>query len=401
MSVERTRRFLIRGNQTYQASGDFRLDFNDVPVLALGHTYVRWVELALDINWLNTNAAAQTVPEPIAHNVLKSLQARISGGHVFYDHATQAGQALMTELWQTSGIRPESNGDAVVPGSGTNGGVLTTRMKFCVPIGYLFGAAEGDDYNVTLKELQKGQASLEFVWANGAVGGNFDTATGAPGTVSIQSASIRAATIVMIARPEARVAPLLTRKTQVLSGVEERPLTANHVVHYMGEMPTWDSATAANRRTEVFITTGRTLIQQLDFDGVNVVENVYSQDAITIWNRKASTAVDRIGQLEAGAAEVLPIYSPSVDFGKVTHKPSSREHPVLKLEGTPTTPRLLIVMSRLLTDTNTAESANLMGVAYDDSASVAKTLSKTDLDRKSGNGAFNRLPRKLSAPASA
>lgn len=392
MSVERVRRFQVRGAQGFANGGEFRLDFNDVPVLSLGHTYVRWVELAIDIRWANSGAGAETVPEPLAHNVLRQLQCRIAGGHTFFDFASQAGEALLKAQWLLSGTRAESPGDAVVGAGGT----LDQRYKILIPIGYLFGAAEGDDYNVPLKELQKGQASIECNWANGGAGGEFDDTAGATGEVTITAAnsSVRRATIVMIARPEARVGPYLTFKSQVLAGVEERPLTGNHVVHLLAEVPT-SSTVVANRRAEQFIGVARTSCTQLDFDGVNVVEGVDAPELVTLWNRKATTAVDRITQHEAGTTEALPIYSPHVNFAKVTHKPSSREHPVLRLEGTPATPRLLYVMSRLLDERAEADSAQLMGVAYDPALSSAKTLAKTELAASSKAGAYYRLPRKL------
>jgi hypothetical protein len=390
MSVERIRRFQVRGDRSFASNGEFRLDFNDVPVLSLGHTYVRWVELAIDVLWANAGGAPAVVPEPIGMNILRQIQCRIAGGHTFVDMASQAGEGLYKAIWQTEGKRGESPGNATVPAGGT----VAVRYKVCIPIGYLFGAAEGDDYNVPLKELQKGQASIECNWANGAAGGDFDTGAGVV-TVTAASTAVRRATIVMIARPEARVGPYLTYKQQVLAGVEERPLTGNHVVHYLGELPNHTGLAAASRLTEQFIGVARTTITQLDFDGVNVVESIDAPDAITLWNRKAKTAVDMLTQHEAATTEILPIYSPHCEYAKVTHKPSSREHPVLRLEGTPATPRLLYVLSRLLDERAEAESAQLMGVAADHAASTAKSIAKTEVSRESKAGAFYRLPRKL------
>lgn len=392
MSVERTRRFQVRGAQQYTPGGEVRLDFNDLSPLSLGHTYVRWVELAVDVRF-NSAAGAATVPEPVAHNIIKSIKCGFAGGHTFFDLSSQAGEALFKAIWIANGKRPESPGDIAVGA----GGVANARLKVMLPIGYLYGALEPDDYNVPLRELQRGQASIEIQWANGAAGGDFDTGGGDLTVVGGGVTQIRQATVVMIARPEARVGPYLTYKTQVLSGVEERPLAANHVLHHLIEIPTANGP-GASALTEVFVTAaGRTQVDELSFDGINVVEQVPAADLITVYNRRAATAADRITQHEAGTTEALPIYSPATSDAKITQLPSSRDHPNLKVAGSTATPRILMVLSRLVDDRAFTNSASLMGVQADPMNSVAKTSTKTDLPRSSGAGAFMRLPRKLAA----
>lgn len=388
MSVERVRRFQVRGAQSYSANGTGRLDFNDLTPLALGHTYVRWVELAIDVTFASASGA-KTVVEPQLHNVIKSLKCGIPGGHTFFDLSTQAGESLYKATWIVGGIRPESPGDLSVGA----GGSASARVKLMLPLGYLPGAANPDDFNVPLRELQKGQAAIEFTWANGAAGGDFDATAGGTGDVTITSAQIRAATAVLIARPEASVGPYLTWKQQLLSGLEERPLAANMILLAMLEVPT-QNGPGANALTEVFVTAaGRTLVDELSFDGVNVIEQVAAADLITVANRRMKTAADRITQHEAGTTEVLPIYvSPS---GKITHVPSSRDNPILKLQGTTTTPRIVMVMARMVDARAVDNSAQLLGVAVPEGGGVAKSLTKTDVDARSGAGAFYRLRRKL------
>lgn len=390
MSVERSRRFQVRGAVQYAPGGELRLDFNDISPLSLGHTYVRWIELAVDVRFASAGGGNKTVPEPIAHNLIKSVRCGIPGGHTFFDLSSQAGESLLKALWMASGVRPESPGDLTVPGGGT----LDTRLKIMLPLGYLPGAAEPDDFNVPLRELQRGQASIEINWANGDVGGDFDVGGGEV-TVVASHTRIRQATIVMIARPEARVGPYLTWKQQLLSGLEERPLAANHVLHHLLEIPTANGP-GANARTEVFITAaGRTQVDELSFDGINTREQVPAADVITQWNRKARTAGDRITQHELGTTEVLPIYSPASEAAKITHLPSAKDHPNLRVLGSLTTPRVIMVLSRLVDDRAFMDSTAYMGVQADPAAAEAKTLTKTALLRSSGPGAYFRVPRKL------
>lgn len=392
MSVERIRRFQVRGAQQYSQGGEFRLDFADIPPLALGQTYVRWLELAVDVRWNNATAGALNVPAAIGFNVIKSLKCAVPGGHTFLDLASQAGEALFKGQWIASGKLPESPGTVAVGAGGT----ADARYKVRIPLGYLDGALEPDDYNVPLRELQSQGAAVEGVWANGEVGGDFDVGGGGV-TLVAASTRIRSATIVMIARPEARVGPYLTIKLQRLAGPEERPTAGNMLVHNMIELNT-PPTVAANRLTETFLAAAaRTEVESLEFDGVAVREKVAAADLITIFNRKAATADDRITAHEAGTTRALPIYTPDEAFAKATHKPSSREHPLLKLagDGTIANPRILMILSRMVDDRAEAESANAIGVQVDPGKSVAKTASKTVLDRQSGAGAFFRMPRKL------
>jgi hypothetical protein len=390
MSVERVRRFQVRGAQSYRQNGEFRLDFNDIQPLALGHTYVRAVELAVDVTWANASAGAVNVPAAVGHNVIKTLKAAVPGGHVFFDLGSQAGEALFKGQWIASGKLPESPGTVAVGAAGT----ATARYKIRIPIGYLDGALEGDDYNVPLRELQRAGVAIEGTWANGETGGDFDIGGGAV-TLNVATA-IRSAVVELIARPEVRVGPYLTWKLQRLAGAEERPTAGNMIVHNFVELPTpaYDAA-AASRLTETFLSAAaRTEVEELSFDGVNVRESVAVADLITIFNRKAQTADDRITQHEANTTRAIPIYTPAESLAKITHKPSSREHPMLKLGGTATTPRLLMIMSRMVDDRATMESSNALGVQAA-GGGVAKTASKTELDRKSGAGAYFRMPRKL------
>lgn len=390
MTVERTRKFQIRGAQQFTNNGEFRLDFNDLSPLSIGHTSVRWIELAVDVRWANATAGPLVIPENIGHNIIRSIQCRVPGGHTFFDLSSQAGESLLKSIWQRSGSRPESPGDVTVGAAG----VFNARYKIILPIGYLFGAIEPDDYNVPLKELQRGQASVEIQWANGAAGGDFDAGAGGC-TVTAANTQVRQATVLLIARSEQRVGPYLTYKQQLMSGLEERPLTANHVVHQVVEIPTANPP-GATALTEVFVTAaGRTQVDEFSFDGVNVVEQVPAADLITVSNRKMKTAADRITQHEAGTTEVLPIYTSPTDAAKSTHAPSSREHPNLRMLGTTATPRLVYVLSRLVDDRAFMESASKLGVQADPSTAQAKTVTKTALDRRSGAGAFFRLPRKI------
>ena len=388
MTIERTRRMNIRSGQAHSDGGTFRIDFKDLPKIAMGHTYVRWIELAVDVRWANATGAPVVVPEPIGHNVVANLQCKIAGGHTFLELGRQAGSTLYKACHALSGKRGETPGDVSVPA----GGVFNARYKVIVPIGYLPGAADPDDFNVPLAELQENQVAIEGVWASS---GDFNTGAGGV-TITSANTQIRRATAVMVARNELRAAPLLTWKLQLLSGTEERPTCGNHFVHSLLEIPQWATGGGAAALTETFVGTARTQVESFTFDGVSVVDLVDSPDLITVFNRKTYGTDDMLTQHEAGTTEFLPIYSAPTEAVKSTYKPSSVEHPNLVLVGTPATPLVLMVMSRLNTDRNVGTTAEAVGLeGFDTSKAPAKTLTKTALPIESGAGAFERMPRLL------
>ena len=383
MAVDILNRFQVRNAATYSALGQFRLDFNDVVPINQGESYIRWIELALSVTYANASTTG-TIPMQQIANVIKSLRC-VSGGHEFLNLTERAGECLYKGLWAAQAVQPENPGGTSVTGSGT----ATVRFKLLIPIGYLPGAADPDDYNVPLAELQSNQAAIEGTWANGATGGEFD---GGSGKVTISAASMTA-TVCMIARGEKRTAAYLTWKLQSLAGREERPTAGNMFLHHLIELPD-----APAGITETFVTAaGRTQVDELSFDGVRIIDQVLSDDLISDWNRKAFTAVDRLTAHSLGTTQFLPLYSPHVAMGdghKAGQKPSSRAHPKLKVAGTDTTPTVLMIMSRLLDGRSEAESAAAIGVEnYDPAKSKAKGLSKTAIDPRSP--VYRRVPRKL------
>lgn len=386
MSVARVRDFQVRGAASYSPNGSFRLDWSDVPPLNLGHTYARFVELALDVTWANATGGALSVPEYVGRNVIQYLRCEIPGGHRFISFADQAGADMAKLVWAVTGETTPGPGVVTVGAGGTAVG----RYKLFLPIGFLPGSIEPDDYNVPLAELTK--APIEGNWANGAANGDFDAATAG---VTIQSATLRA-TVHLLARPELRVGPYLSWRTQRLSGIEERILAADHVAHAIAELPIQTHA-AGTSLTEVFVPTTRTSVNLLAFDGVPVIEQVASADLVSGFDTSLADPSSRLGAFEGGTCRFLPIYGPERRRHKVTQQGSARINPHLRLVGTPTTPKVGMVLSRLLDGRNLAASLDAIGVPGDRGKlrATPKTFTKTALDPNSGPGGVQRLPAKV------
>lgn len=325
-TLEARRALQVDGQQNYTNNGIFRLRFNDVDPLEHGETYVRAIELAIDVTFSNAGGAPALLPELLIPRIVDSIQHRSSDGWPFFQLPEQAGRALVIWDWWKNGRYPE----VTQVGQGNTlsipaGGTAVARLKLTIPFTWEEGI-EPDDINVALRDLRNTQ--IECRWANADVGGIFDS--GANDESATAATVVREATAVLVARDEYRVAPYPSLVQETLSGIEEDIALNDVRFHALAEL-----ALQADGITESFITDVQRDRVRLRVGNLTLIDRVDAKDLVTSFNRtQIREAASRLPQMEANTNTFVPILFAQRTPRKVTHSPLVQGlQPRIRVEG--------------------------------------------------------------------
>lgn len=378
----------VRGAADYAANGKARIALADVVVIGQGlNSALRGFEIEADMLFTHDAGAPVSLPETLTYRIFESITLRTPGGHVFCDLGQQAGCALRAILHALQGKLPnaQGSGGAISLANGVN---TTVRVKLYLPIGTLFGGLESDDPNVDLAEL--GESAIEIVWANGAVGGVFDSGAN---NERIVSGSVRVSPDLVGRDEQFRGGVLMSIVSLEASGLNERLPIAGEQLLLLIEVPVH-----ADGITENFVTDAeRDLVTLIGDQGHVWVEAEDAKTRQQRWNRIHCAVGDARGELphhETDASPWVFLFGPRQRPIKLTHLPKFRKEPTLKVTGTDTTPRLVYVTFKLH---NAASVQNRTRQAKVDPRLPNSTKTASKVDVGSDPELVQALPFKVSA----
>lgn len=341
-TLETRRPMQIIGAQDYASGQTWRLRFKDVTPLEEGETYVRAVELAIDVVLESDLAGTVDVPELVLPRIVESLVHTAPNGHQFLNLPEQAGRALVLHAWEQTGVYPEitqagKDGNVTIP----NGSTITARMKLTIPFMFL-GGIEPDDCNVALRDLLLTQ--IVGRWGNADTGGIFDS--GSNNERATSATTIREATAILVSRDEYRVGAYPSLVQETLAGVEQDIAVNDCLLHSLTEI-----RLLADGITERYVTDAQRDRIRLRIAQRTLVDRVDAIDLVAGWNRAvARGAGDRLDQHEANTADFIPILFAQRHPRKLTHSARvDRIQPKLRVEGDGnlTTPTVIHFSTRL------------------------------------------------------
>lgn len=345
----------IRGAEAYAAGSTARIQCADITPFGAKQTYISGIELCADVLMQHAAGGPVLLPEELAYRIFERIQWRVPGGHVFLDLGQQAGCALYNLLWALTGRRPHSQG-----GGGnislTNGTTTAVRVKLFIPAGYLAQGIKPDDANIALEDVI--QSAIEVTWANGAIGGVFDSGGD---NENVASGTLKAQWHLVGREDEYRVAPYMSIVTYDMSGADERLPIAGEVLHHLVELPVHADGITVDRITDA----ERDLVT-LIADGEAVVDRVDARDLQPSWNEfHANSRDDELPHHEGNASPWVSIFCPKMKPYQLTHLIAPLRDPQLRLTGTRTTPRIAWVTTSLRDQESTigaVQRAGKMGV---------------------------------------
>lgn len=384
---------VLQGGAAYAANGQFQADLSAIQPIGYspgGVTYLQGLLLQITATIANASGGDVTLGGYHVFDLIEQLQISVPNVDPLLDIPSRAGSAMKRLEYALNGKRGQqaNNGGSLVV---TNGGTLDVRLFIPVMFEHPRAINPGDAW-IPLQNLREG-SQLLGTWGNGASGGIFAA------SVTVSSATL-AITGLLVEIPEYR-ATVWRHVRQVLQpGADNQIMGLNgRVVHQVIEIPAQagaqvaDSVLTAAQRTQV----------ELEIDGRKIMERMLVAPLVADYMREWSVDDSEIFEPAANTMPFVPSLVPTnVQPGyKVTQLPLPRANPIYRVQGTATTPTLLLVFSDLNTSQrvlNTVrESSIALPSGFDPQNPQAFMRPKTEsgFAAPKGSEGAARVPAKL------